>query len=418
MSQQLTTEYHRARTQTVLFAAAVYAFRYSFSLPEKIPVLNIQWPEGIHAEYLLAVALLYALIRLGIEWFQSSPEARTRRASKVDIGVTFVIATPAFLLVIWDVLRRFGLADDFLVAIPWLPVLFLTVLGVAVGELLTIWIGNLFLIRSKEEARRLALPRVPVAVRATFRLAYILGPVVGATLALSPSFSEPLASLWQWLIIAPCLLWMIAGLPSTLSGIEAMRKAVNVHDTMYQIGGFDDPIAPADAPLYAAAEKGDSKAVQTLLDEGARPDVVNTAGWTPLMIAAANRHDHVATVLLERGADPNIPNLLGRSALMFASRYGNEGLVKALLQHGADPDCVPITRDPGALGIAAANGHAEIVGLLLDAGASPDVADTAGRTPVDYAEDAKNGQVAAILRRASRNRRQQEPDQEQSDTNR
>ena len=59
-----------------------------------------------------------------------------------------------------------------------------------------------------------------------------------------------------------------------------------------------------------------------LLDHGARVDVVDDAGQTPLILAAAKGHLHTAEVLLDRGADINHQDIDGRTPLIAASESG------------------------------------------------------------------------------------------------
>jgi glutaminase len=67
--------------------------------------------------------------------------------------------------------------------------------------------------------------------------------------------------------------------------------------------------------------------------------------------------------------------------------------------HGADPK-LNDSADPGALSVAAANGHRDVVEILLSAGADVSVVDREGRMPEDHAEREGHGEVAAMLRRA------------------
>jgi len=79
-----------------------------------------------------------------------------------------------------------------------------------------------------------------------------------------------------------------------------------------------------------------------LLDRGARLDLQNKDGMTPLSMAVFYGSDNVEIVklLLERGADPNLSDKDGITPLMRALsryRYGeNKKIARLLLEHGAD----------------------------------------------------------------------------------
>src|SRR5688572_30148057 len=90
--------------------------------------------------------------------------------------------------------------------------------------------------------------------------------------------------------------------------------------------------------LHRAAENGDVKAVQTLLDQGVSVDIIQTHGsnpWTPLLFAAQNGHLEVAKLLILRRADVNKADKYQQSSLARASRYGHANMCQLLLGNGA-----------------------------------------------------------------------------------
>lgn len=71
--------------------------------------------------------------------------------------------------------------------------------------------------------------------------------------------------------------------------------------------------ANGDTALHGAAHRGANDMIAFLIDKGAKPDVVNVLGWTPLVIAKGvfypntyNRHLATAELLLKLGADPKL----------------------------------------------------------------------------------------------------------------
>lgn len=77
----------------------------------------------------------------------------------------------------------------------------------------------------------------------------------------------------------------------------------------------DDPNSPIDddrnRPLHLAAASGDEKWLERELLRGAKIDVENYLGWTPLMMATRNGHYNVAAVLLNTRADATRKNKFG-----------------------------------------------------------------------------------------------------------
>ncbi len=187
-------------------------------------------------------------------------------------------------------------------------------------------------------------------------------------------------------------------------------------------------------PLIAATRdswSGRIESVQTLLTNGARVDIADAAGDTPLHHAARTRDPIVAAMLLDAGADLTRANAEGLTPLGVAARSGNEAVVRLLLERGSGGDpagAVPVlvalaeanqdlpelgkqlirakytveARDPGgstALHVAAANDHAGLVHVLLAAGAAADARAADGSTPLLAAARAgANGAIAVLAR--------------------
>ena len=88
-----------------------------------------------------------------------------------------------------------------------------------------------------------------------------------------------------------------------------------------------------ESALMLAAFTGDLALCQTLVAKDAD---VNKPGWTPLHYAATNAHLDVMRFLLSQFAyiDASSPN--GTTPLMMAAMYGNSSAVKLLLEAGAD----------------------------------------------------------------------------------
>ena len=165
-------------------------------------------------------------------------------------------------------------------------------------------------------------------------------------------------------------------------------------------------------PLLFAVRDGNAGMTRLLLEHGA--DLHKSSGnrTTPLLIALLNGNVGLATYLLDKGADPNAADAYGRAALFAAidlrnfnhDKYGDlptDGkdpmeLIKALLQKGADPnaktDTVPVhglmqfdgswVNFDGQTPFvrAALSGDIEVMRLLLEHGANPNLETTQGTT--------------------------------------
>ena len=98
------------------------------------------------------------------------------------------------------------------------------------------------------------------------------------------------------------------------------------------------------APLMRAAYWGCVPMMEVLLAHGAQADARTAFGSTVLMNAARNQHIGAVAMLLDRQADVNARDHDGNTALHHAvmpcSPTGQEDLVRLLLEHGANPDLV------------------------------------------------------------------------------
>ena len=87
--------------------------------------------------------------------------------------------------------------------------------------------------------------------------------------------------------------------------------------------------------LHYAAQRGVD--IRDLLAAGAKPDVADFEGNTPLHVATAEGHDDVIATLLENGADANAANYVMATPLHLASGRGHVTCIETLVRHGADP---------------------------------------------------------------------------------
>ncbi len=138
----------------------------------------------------------------------------------------------------------------------------------------------------------------------------------------------------------------------------------------------------ADAPLYAAAGKGQLRVAGFLLDHGANIEGINH--HVPLLAAARNGNRAMVELLLSRGADVNAKENDGDTALHYAAGRGFQAVAEVLLANHADVN-IPNTGGSTPLFLAASSGQLEIIQMLLAAGANTNLKDGKGRSPLNYA---------------------------------
>lgn len=181
----------------------------------------------------------------------------------------------------------------------------------------------------------------------------------------------------------------------------------------------DDPLTTGATPLLRAAISFDNEVIRLLLEHGAKVDLPNVMGLTPLMVASG----------------------LGVSIRDTRGAYGGDVQARALdtiamlVQAGADVNARVTDTSSRTARIARPStmtnrqgqtviygpiswGWARVVRYLLEHGASVTVADAAGKTPLDAIKGDAGGrdfkpveEIAAMIRNASAAQQSREPAQ-------
>ena len=139
-----------------------------------------------------------------------------------------------------------------------------------------------------------------------------------------------------------------------------------------------------ETPLHYLAVENHIEAVKALVEKkGADVNTLNDFGGSPISDAAGLGYVDLVKYLLSVGAKLQIPQQK-ESVLHAAVRSGNAEMVKVILSAGASVNDVE-SLDETALHVAAENDHLEIVQLLLEAGADPTAKRIFDETPLDVA---------------------------------
>jgi uncharacterized protein len=170
---------------------------------------------------------------------------------------------------------------------------------------------------------------------------------------------------------------------------------------MNTLGAFILSLALAAAgvsPVADAAMEGDAVGVRALLKQGSDVNAAQGDGMTALHWAAMKNDAALAQVLLYAGANVRATTRInGYTPLILASQYGNAEVIDLLLKAGADAKAASTTGSTPLM-LAAASGNVAAVKLLLDAGADVNARDTARQqTAVMFAAAYDRAPVIKLL---------------------
>jgi uncharacterized protein len=124
-------------------------------------------------------------------------------------------------------------------------------------------------------------------------------------------------------------------------------------------------------PLLWAAERSAHEIARALIAAKAAVDARNDYGVTPLLHASRIGDATMVDILLRGGANPSLAHPEGETPLLAASRAGSVQAVRLLLARGVDVNSAEKYQGTTALMYAAAEGHLDVAGVLLEAGADP-----------------------------------------------
>lgn len=150
--------------------------------------------------------------------------------------------------------------------------------------------------------------------------------------------------------------------------------------------------------LMEAVANGQKKIVQYLLQQNVNLELKNEVGDDALAMALGNDHDDIAVQLINAGAPLDSTTGDDRNTMVFIAASVNAQKSLALMLKKA-PALVNVKNKKGntPLHEAVRYGNDKTLRTLLHAGASKEMSNNEGKTPVDLAKSLKNEKALQLF---------------------
>ncbi|NXX76393.1 ZDH13 Palmitoyltransferase, partial [Urocolius indicus] len=156
-------------------------------------------------------------------------------------------------------------------------------------------------------------------------------------------------------------------------------------------------------PLHWAIRQGHLPMVMLLLKCGADPSLIDGEGFSSIHLAVLFQHMPIVAYLISKGQNVDTTDLNGQTPLMLAAQkaLGPEP-TRFLLKFNPSLNAVDNVQKNTALHWAVTSGNISAVDLLLEAGASLDVKNGKGETPLDLAYQSLNRVIVYMVKEEER----------------
>jgi ankyrin repeat protein len=190
-----------------------------------------------------------------------------------------------------------------------------------------------------------------------------------------------------------------------LHAAAAKGDAAEIERLVAAGGNVNAQDAHSRTPLHVAAHLGHQAAAQALLKSGANANALDTQRYDIVTIAAVNNDVPMLKLALAGGCNPkNITSPYNGTALIAAAHLGHAEVVRVLIAAGAPLDHVnnlgwTALMESIVLGNGGTN-HTDTLDALVKAGATVNIADRQGVTPLGHAKSRGYAAMVRILEAA------------------
>lgn len=174
-------------------------------------------------------------------------------------------------------------------------------------------------------------------------------------------------------LMAPILLWPTVA-SAQFSDSYNFLKAVRDRDGAKATEALNKPgsvivdtkdVSTGESALHIVTKRRDTTWLSFLLAKGAKPDIKDADGNTPLIIATQMGYAEGADLLLKRRALVDAANSRGETPLILATQKRDVAMVRLLLAAGANPRKTDRAAGMSALDYATQDSRAAVILKLL-----------------------------------------------------
>ncbi|XP_056383778.1 palmitoyltransferase ZDHHC13 isoform X1 [Hyla sarda] len=175
--------------------------------------------------------------------------------------------------------------------------------------------------------------------------------------------------------------------------LELVKYFISKGAIVDQLGGTLNS-----TPLHWAVRQGHLQTIILLMKCGADPSLIDGEGYNSVHLAVLYQHMPIIAYLIAKGHNIDGPDMNGMTPLMLSAQkiIGMEP-TNFLLKLNPSLNLTDKIHRNTALHWAVSSGNVNAADLLLEAGASLDVQNEKGETPLDFARQTRNRIIIHIL---------------------